>query len=197
MILLDFMDRHLLTQYITVNTRKKSILDLFMTNDPQLVLNNEAVKTMLSDHNQVEIHISKLCSYKAHKVPVKHDAHSFKSLKLNSAKCHEINQQLSQVDWQYLFSLCENEGEFPELFNLTLLQICMEYTPVKPEFCNQNKSRSKELCIICRKKQKLLKKINLIQNVPGSELKVQKLQDQISLLKDQIIRQLDKDLEYK
>ena len=50
--LLAFMDKNFLSQYITSPTRVRNVLDLFLTNDPNLVLHTKVSDTHLSDHRK-------------------------------------------------------------------------------------------------------------------------------------------------
>ena len=53
--LLTFMDKNFLSQYVTSPTRERNVLDLFLTNDPNLVLHTEVSDTKISDHRMVQI----------------------------------------------------------------------------------------------------------------------------------------------
>ena len=52
---LSFMSETLLSQYVDVPTRNNNILDVFLTNNSNLVLHTSAEETKLSDHNIVTV----------------------------------------------------------------------------------------------------------------------------------------------
>ena len=131
-MLLSFMDNNLLSQYVLQPTRQRNILDLFLTNNPNLVLQAKSEETPLSDHNVVSIQtVYNLSAKKANTKP-NFRKHTFRSLDLHKADFEKINSHLNTIDWDYLRDTC-SIAEFPELFRLILivLQICMEYAPTK------------------------------------------------------------------
>ena len=54
-ILFDFIADRMLSQYVLKPTRENSILDIFLTNSPNLVTHVEACDTPLSDHRLIDI----------------------------------------------------------------------------------------------------------------------------------------------
>ena len=56
--LLSFMDNHISSQYVDVPTRDRNILDVFLTNNDELVYKVGSESTILSDHNMVDILLS-------------------------------------------------------------------------------------------------------------------------------------------
>ena len=55
-IMLQFIDKQLLTQHVSENTRKdKNILDLILTNNPDIVHNTSVEKVKASDHDKVNL----------------------------------------------------------------------------------------------------------------------------------------------
>ena len=125
-----FMEDHFLSQYIEKPTRKSNILDLFLSNNSNLVLYSEVTDTSLSDHRIVKIRTTQnICTKNINQKPPI-PPHSFRSLNFNKADFNKINNHLESVDWEYLETLCSIE-EFPEMLRLTVLQICMLYTPIK------------------------------------------------------------------
>jgi hypothetical protein len=84
------------------------------------------------------------------------ERNSFRSLNLEKADWEAINQNLSDMDWVSLKASCHDENDFPELFRLTLLQVCIQHTPLKPENIKPYKPSGSRSCrIISRKKRKL------------------------------------------
>ena len=133
-LLLQFMENNLLSQYITQPTREKNILDLFLTNNPNLYLQSSSEKTSRpkSDHNIVSIQTTYdlNSSPKAFNDNVQFTPHTFRSLNFQKADFDQLNLQLKSIDWDHLKSICPMEY-FPELFQLTVLQVCMEHCPIK------------------------------------------------------------------
>ena len=131
-LLLNFMEDHLLSQYVSIPTRQQNTLDLLLTNNPNLVLHTSAEETNISDHKLVKINTTfSLTSKKTKNSPVFKD-HTFRNLNLQKANFEDINSHLSSINWDELKSLCTPE-EFPELMRLTVLQTCMLYAPLKSD----------------------------------------------------------------
>lgn len=181
--LIDLMDSTLLSQYITVGTRKSNILDLFMTNNNLILQDIEVADTSLSDHKIIKVLLSDNPAYQPILTPKKIERNSFRCLKLEKANWTSINEELKNVDWVMLKSLCEEENEFPELFRLTLLQICLIHTPLKPENIKPYKPSGSRACrIISRKKRKLQVRLKAVQSKNGTPQCEEKIKKELALL---------------
>ena len=166
-LLLEFMENNLLSQYVKQPTRQRNILDLFLTNNPNLVLQTTSEKTNLSDHNIVTIHTTyNLMSHTKCKKPL-FENQSFRDLNLQKANFELINSDLNSTDWEYLKSICP-ANDFPELFRLIVLQICMEHTPNKSQQSNMN-PHTRARNTLRRRKRKIKPQISaLVQANPNS-----------------------------
>ena len=165
-MLTDFMDRNFLNQFVTENTRDANILDLCMTNNESLVLDINVSDTPLSDHRKVEILLQNHPAYTPIISLKKLDDKSFRSLKLESEDCNwpRINEDLSQVDWESLRSVCPTE-DFPELFCLTLLHICLSHCPKKAVLRGVYKpSKTRQCRNLGRKKRKLKARLKALKS---------------------------------
>ena len=58
LLLLNFMSKHFLNQYVSSPTRGNNFLDLFLTNNEYLVTKVSSNTTDLSDHNMVDVMLS-------------------------------------------------------------------------------------------------------------------------------------------
>ena len=166
-LLLEFMENNLLSQYVTQPTRQRNILDLFLTNNPNLVLQTTSEETSLSDHNIVSIHTTyNLMSHTKCKKPL-FENQSFRDLNLQKANFELIISDLNSTDWVYLKSICP-ANDFPELFRLIVLQICMEHTPNKSQQSNLN-PHTRARNTLRRRKRKIKPQISaLVQANPNS-----------------------------
>ena len=105
-MLLQFMETNLLSQYVLQPTRKSNILDLFITNNDNLVLQTTCEETPLSDHDIVFIQTTyDIKSKNTCNIPHFAD-HTFRSLNLQKADFEEINSQLTCIDWDNFKSIC-------------------------------------------------------------------------------------------
>ena len=190
--LLSFMSDSLMNQYVTVPTRGSNILDLFITNNDNLVTNVSSMKTDISDHNMVDIMISfnPASPFRPHVNTFDED--NFRSLDFFQADFDVLNQKLGAVDWKMLQSSC-NDQEFPVLFTDTLFQICKSVVPPK----KVSTGKPKALNALSRKKKKLQTRLSAVQVLHGThDQRARELENQIALIcyeiKEAINQHLDK-----
>ena len=184
-ILIHFMEENLLCQYISQPTRHRNILDLFLTNNPNLVLQSNSTPTPLSDHNIVTVQSTyNLNSTKTNiKLPIPED--TFRGLNLFKADWDKINSHLESVVWEDIKSLCSAD-EFPELLRLTVLQVCMLYTPPKRNHTNCTNPFQRERNILRRRKRKLKRRISDLSGRNIFSHKEEKLRAEIYDLDEKI-----------
>ena len=161
-MLLSFMDNNLLSQYVLQPTRQRNTLDLFLTNNPNLVLQTKSEETALSDHNVVSIQTAYNLSAKKANTKPNFSKHTFRSLDLHKADFEKINSHLNTIDWDYLKDIC-SVAEFPELFRLIVLQICMEYAPTKSHHSSNTNPHQRHRNTLRRRKRKLKPQISALQ----------------------------------
>ena len=163
LLLQNFMEENFLSQYVNVPTRKNNILDLFLSNNINLVLQCKAVDTSLSDHRLIQVQTTHniKSDYTYPKAPILQ--HTFRSLNFNKANFDQISEHLANINWNDLQSLCSLE-EFPELIRLTVLQVCMLYTPLKTSNAPKQNSFVKKRNILRRRKAKINNQISAIKS---------------------------------
>ena len=113
-LLLSFISKNLLNQYVHVPTRGNNTLDLFISSNPNLVTNVSNTETNLSDHDLVDITISynPTTSHSTPKPNFEED--EFRSLDFNKANFEDLRTKLDHFDYLSLRTSCSFE-EFPEL----------------------------------------------------------------------------------
>ena len=190
---LDFIGHNMLTQVVDCPTRENSLLDLFLTNNDRVICNIETDKTTLSDHKAVKINL--LYNIKtpnsSSTVPSFEDD-SFRSLDLQKADFAKINNLLSEVDWDALFDLCNDESDgnnFVELLYLTVLQVCQISSPKKfPNKTTNSPSRrpktehSRNRFVLNRKRRKLSSRLEAIKASNPASPRIKKIEDEISII---------------
>ena len=177
-LLLSFIDNNLLSQYVNEPTRGRNILDLFLTNNPNFVLQIKSEETSLSDHNIVSIQATHNIKAKNINNRPQFENHTFRSINLQKADFQQINLQLSSVNWDYLKSICPPD-EFPELFRLTVLQICMEHAPSKSQQSNKISPCKRERNTLRRRKRKVKPQITALCSKNPNSPKLVKLRAEI------------------
>ena len=171
-LLLRFMEENFLTQYIDKPTRENNILELFMTNNCNLVSHVDSIDSYLSDHNIVKVNTT----YNLLKPQViaqpKVQFHSFRNLNLKKANFSDISKQLKEINWKELKDLCTPD-EFPELFRLTLLQVTMLHSPCKTAPSKKTNPFVRARYILRRRKRKVRAQVNaMVNNTPTNNAEI-------------------------
>ena len=190
LLLLNFMSKHFLNQYVSSPTRGNNILDLFLTNNEYLVTNVSSNITDLSDHNMVDVMLSfnPADSNRSHLNLF--DENEFRSLDFAQADFSEVREKLADVNWKELRQNSTYE-EFPRLFTNVLFQICKDCVPVK-KISKTGKPRS--LHALQRKKAKLKTRLQAAE-LGGNTQRIQCLKSSIALLCFKIKEQIDNRLD--
>ena len=171
---LNVLSSYGLRQFVSTPTRTdkatgaSNILDLFITNNPELVLDISCEDTMLSDHKLVRISVTE--DFKPSKVF--HSSVSYSSFGMfdfHHADFDRLNSYLSNINWNELLESSAND--FSTTFKDVLFNICHLCAPYKLPYSSENKPRHKLKCIqgLKRKKKKLVARIKALQrNTPQS-----------------------------
>ena len=163
-LFLSFMEINLLSQYVDAPTRERNILDLMLTNNSSLVSHIQSEPTKLSDHNIVSIYTRySICSADKPIINLP-EPHTFRALNFKKSDFTKIKNHLKEIAWDDLYQLCSPE-EFPELFKLTLLQVCELYTPLKkpPNLSSRCPHHRR---VLKRKRRNLQSKIKTVKASP-------------------------------
>ena len=107
--------------YILEPTRKDNILDLCLSNSPNLISHVSTCDTAMSDHRIADIMLSyNPCNPSTPSPPDFNDL-SFRCFDFNRTDFDSLNANLESINWKQMCELCLPE-EFPELMTLVLLQ---------------------------------------------------------------------------
>ena len=188
---LEFMENNLLSQYITQPTRGRNTLDLFLTNNPNLFLQSSAEETTLSDHNIVSIQTTHDLNSRPKNHSPQFAPHTFRSLNFQKADFEEINSQLSSIDWDYLKSICPIE-DYPELFRLTVLQVCMQHAPLKTQQSNKVNPHTRHRNTLRRRKRKVKPQIEALKQKNPNSPKLVKLKAELYDIDRKIAESIEK-----
>ena len=185
--LFSLMSNHLLSQYILTPTRINNILDLFLTNNPNLVLHSSSTKTKLSDHNIIQIETTASIDIETYTSNIAEDPHTFKSIDMHKLDLEALKEHLKTIDWEQMKDICPDE-DFPELFRLTVLQCCLMYGPIKEKSTNVKREYHipKERRNLHRKKKKIKKKLNKLQTQRSSPNCLLSLQRELESIHEKI-----------
>ena len=172
------MEKHLLDQQVTIDTRGSNILDLFLTNKHDLVLDVLAVDSTISDHKILKIPLAYNFilhdNYEKHPIINRDLGKSFHNLDFTNADYDKLSSELNTIDWDAVLSNKSSSESFASIFHSMVLDICYKYVPFK-SFSNHPK-REKKNPNLARKKRKLLSRIFALKAHNPMSPKLQKLQ---------------------
>ena len=180
--LLSFMAENLLSQYVDTPTRKNNILDLFITNNPNLPLHVTTEDTNMSDHRIISVITQQTLKPIPPKAKPTFPAHTFRNLKIEKSIIPDIKKHLKEVNWDELKSIC-TEQEFPELFRLTVLQISEIYASLKSDKRQSSKPLNKfvrERTILNRKRRRLNARLQAAKSVEHNKHNIDKIEKEFN-----------------
>ena len=152
-ILKSFMTKNFMSQFVDQPTRLGNILDLVLSNQPNLIKHVDVKDTKLSDHRLITVQ-SFFGSDCRESVKPQFIPHTYRNLNFFKADFDQINLHIGNVDWDELSEICPPH-EFPELVRLTVLQICEMFTPTKCARSKRLSNYKRERRSLKRKKRQL------------------------------------------
>ena len=132
--LISFMNKNLLVQLVSENTRHdKSLLDIVLTNNEQAIHSITTEKTTLSDHDFV--HCSLL--YNKLSLPNNYNLELEKTgldnVNMNKADYDSIRKELSKVNWTEILDQKQNNvKKMHDILNNKIIKICCDHAPQYP-----------------------------------------------------------------
>ena len=139
--LLQFMEIFLLNQEVNIPTRENNILDLFLTNRHDLVLDILSTKSSISDHNLLKIPLSYSFGSDLPKCDLQKSPFNegtFRCLDFSKANFDLLSSLFNACDWDGLLNF--SPSNFAAKFHEKILSICLQNVPKKTIF-NQEKKR--------------------------------------------------------
>ena len=177
-----FMEKLLLSQYVTCNTRQNNVLDLFLTNDLNFVKFVQSVDIYISDHLMIQIftdffrNLSTESSCFVDSIDC-----DFSNFDLNKANFNEINEDLLKINWNSIISNNSVE-EFPDEFKHLVFSSVKKNCPVKRiRTLNFLNSYKKDRKIMARKIRRHNKQILRLKRL-GNTAKIDKFEKKIEKL---------------
>ena len=159
--LLNLMEENFLNQLVDKPTRGNNILDLFITNNNNIVSNIQCVETPMSDHKIVKVNTTYSILSPSKKTEAKIPQDSFRRLNLRKANYEAMCEHLCNINWDELKDICTPE-EFPELLRLTLLQISMLHAPEKSKQHKKINPFTRSRNILRRRRKKVRTQVNAL-----------------------------------
>ena len=164
--LLDYMNENLLVQTVNENTRdNKSILDLVIVDNEDLIHSIEVEKNKYSDHDMVNINIIHKDIYMKAQQENEEDRedNALDSLYMLKADWNKIREELQNVHWDDELQDEDIENLY-RVFEEKVTEICTKHTP-KRQRQRKQKPIPKDRLALIRLKKNINAKINLYKYV--------------------------------
>ena len=189
-MLLDFVNEELLVQVVSENTRKgKSLLDIVLTSDEDIIYNVKVEKTNLdTDHDMVKCDIL-LRNNVTTESEIKQNSEKklLDHLNFHKAKWDPIRCELSKINWEQTLgtdlSVAEMYGKLEEI----IYKSSENHTPLRTVREQKQKIPRNRLVLI-RKRKKINAQINYLKYVhpSNSSKKIEKLNKRKSEIEQEI-----------
>ena len=178
--LLSFIQKNLLVQLVTENTRHdKSILDVLLTNNDQAIHSITTEVTSLSDHDFVHCALlyNKLQIPKTQK-PTYVEKSELDKLNLNKADYDGIRKDLSEINWPSLLKVENNDPD--QMYNQlrkTITEICYSHAPEHPADRKSHRGIPKHRRSLLKTRRHVNQEINKFKYLKPNnhEIKLKKL----------------------
>ena len=166
-MLLDFVNEELLVQLVSENTRKgKSLLDIILTNDEDIIYNTKVEKTNLdTDHDMITCDILlKSTGTISDNSEQDSDKKLLDKLNFNKADWEPIREELSTVNWEETLTGEMSVADMYNKFEEIIYKSSEKHTPVRTEREQSCKIPRNRLVLI-RKRKRINSRINFLKYI--------------------------------
>ena len=189
---MEFVEENFLSQMVDKPTRGNNILDIILTNSPQYIAAITTEDSKISDHRVVECTLGFNPLVENPLQTTNWDHMNFRGLNLYKADFELMNEDLSEVEWDNLQTMCEESGDttgekFKELIVLTVLQLAIKHSPKKSQ------RRKNNLVEPLKRRRRKLK--SRIAAKASKDSATGQLEEELVALDDKIRQVLDSNIE--
>ncbi len=186
--LMEFARDLCLQQFIDLPTRGDNILDLFFTNNGDIVQEYEVIPWKASDHRQVKIKTSIMIQQTAETSADRHIT-GFSKLNLFSHLTNwpAIKYELSQVAWPSLDGDHQPAVLYEDILRVCL-DICTRHSPTRRSANNMN-DIPRDRRILMRKRAAIRRKLKMSKSEHNKRLIEARLERMDQKLKDSVLKQ--------
>ena len=179
-MLLDFVNEELLVQVVSENTRKeKSLLDIILTSDDDIIYNTKVEKTNLdTDHDIITCDILLKNTNTATSIREQDaDKKPLDKLNFNRAEWDPIRDELSKVNWESELSDEMTVVEMYNKFEEIIYNTSEKHTPQRTEREINKQKIPRNRVVLIRKRKRINSKINYLKYIhpTNSSKKIEKL----------------------
>ena len=166
-MLLDFVNEELLTQVVRENTRKeKSLLDIILTSDDDIIYNTKVEKTNLdTDHDIIACDLLlKNTNTETGNREQNADKQLLDKLNFNRAEWQPIRDELTKVNWESELSDEMSVEEMYKKFETIIYNSSEKHTPLRTDR-EKKQTIPRNRLVLIRKRKQINSKINFLKYV--------------------------------
>lgn len=175
--LFTMMESLMLKQIIHIPTRGNNILDLFLTNDEDLISDVRAEDIDISDHRLMVVETTLNTKKQTQNDTANTDGFQSMNFFHDSIDWKAINDGISNIDWQGEMNGL-TASEMYELFTSKLLNICIPHVPGKRPLKSHSIPRDRK--VLMRKRTKLIKRLPEAENRNTIKQKLERIEMELA-----------------
>ena len=183
--LVEFAEKHFLTQLVTEPTRGRNILDIVFTNRVDYVLDVDVTDTQMSDHGLVSCILG--VGLKQAKSDCKRAVNGFKALDYHNADFTGACEELDGIDWDELLDSYDMEDgghAFVQIIIQTVLRVFEKHS--KRKVYSSTKKRDPYLKRLKRRQKHLNTRLKLARARCSHQSLIDRLNRKIEKTGDRI-----------
>ena len=179
--LLELQSELLLTQMVDLPTRGENVLDLCFTNDDSFILDLRTEDSIMTDHRLIRIKV--MLGYPTDSIDGEGARSEIGFANLNffhSSICWDsLVEDLQDLNWS---EVCEEEevNQVYNLFHDSLFDVCQRHIP-KKRAVKRRRDIPRDRRTLMKQKNKLVKRRMRARGDIGLDLRIQQIDNQISL----------------
>ena len=168
-----FMEVFMLEQYIMEPTRKDNILDLFLTNNPDIVKMIDVGNTIMSDHDLITVTID-INLEGATEPKEKRDFGPLSKLNFhnNNINWKEVSDEFERIDWSSWELISDIKSKYSGLVKI-IEDVCTKLIP--PRRAHKSNIIPRDRRILMRRRSKIKKRLRTLFHLATREKLKRKL----------------------
>ena len=168
-----FMETFMLEQYILEPTRKDTILDLFLTNNPDIVKTIDVSNTIMSDHDVITVMIDFNLGGTT-QPQEKRDLGPLSKLNFHNSNIDwkEVSDEFEMVDWNAWDLISDIQSKYNGLVKI-IEDVCVKHIPLRRVHRKNIIPRDRR--ILMRKRSKIKKRLRTLFHLETREKLKRKL----------------------
>lgn len=179
--LISFGRNHLLDQYVDRPTRGDNILDIFMTNNDELIHRIYVEDTVMSDHRMLIIETNIRLDYVAQRPDIPDDPFRLLNFYHRDVDWAGLDAELAAVEWDVEFEGLTADQMYDRLYHIML--VCCRGNVPRSAAASRFRRIPRDRRTLMRQRTKLCRKL---EGLPDGEFKL-RCQDNLKIIEQRLL----------